>query len=131
MHLIWKKSLKLTLLLSACLSLEPAFCQATAPKWQQSIMPAVELGVRDKWGALGSYTAVFVVTTPDGLEFKASREVKGDEWGLVYFPANFGIEAKPGHYKWQCNVNKKTALTGSFDYKSINGWANQLRVSQD
>jgi len=96
--------------------------------WQQSQSVLVELGVRDKYGRLGSYNALFVVTSPDGNQYRTKRRLSGDEFGYVYFPHDFGTYAKPGTYSWECIVGGNAVVSGRFEYKSVDGYSDQARV---
>jgi len=101
--------------------------------WQQSAGVSIKLGVRDKYGELESYSALFVVTDPDGKEYKAMA--KGDarsfisSFTYVYFPDGFegegGItvhESKwypsPVIFSWKCIIGDKTVAKGKFEYQS-------------
>src|SRR5579871_2913949 len=68
---------------------KPAGKRPGAPTWQLSEAPAVQLGVRDKFGDLGGYQAQFTVTGPDKKRHQKSIQVKGDSWGMVNYPDDF------------------------------------------
>src|SRR6266496_2299560 len=76
---------------------ERGYCQKSAMytrgNWQTSLEPgkwvdgksyvytakgSVEIGVRDKYGELGNYSATFIVTAPDKRTYKQLIKVKGD-----------------------------------------------------
>lgn len=62
--------------------------------WQTSTPEIVNtenpsLGIRDKWGGLGSYDALFVVTAPNKKVYKARAKGNGDEFTYVNFPSDF------------------------------------------
>lgn len=82
--------------------------------WQYSMTPEVQLAVRDKYGALGSYTVRFVVTREGGANVQLSRNGNGDGWTAVYFPTDFQTYGQPGRYRWHAAVNGKTVATGTF-----------------
>ena len=84
--------------------------------WQSSMSVSVQIGVRDKYGELESYKARFVVTGPDGEQYKAEKDVSGDEWGFCYFPDDFETYAKPGKYSWECIVGGEVVINGHFEY---------------
>ena len=94
--------------------------QAPAPlvgpvSWQQSIAPQVQLGVRDKYGALGRYPAHFQVVARNGGEFRTTKIVTKDNWGFVYFPENFPTySGVTGQFLWTCSVNGEITARGSF-----------------
>lgn len=83
------------------------------PAWQQSQDATFELGVRDKYGELKEYDAVFIVKI-HGKEYKATRHVKGDGFSMVYFPKDFKATSVPGKYAWECLVGGKVVATGDF-----------------
>ncbi len=96
--------------------------------WQSSESVSVKLGVRDKYGELESYEALFVVTGPDGKQYKAEKHVSGDEWGFCYFPDDFDTYAKPGKYSWECIVGGEVVLNGDFEYMTVDSYSDQARV---
>lgn len=72
--------------------------------WQTSVDDSergrVVLGIRDKWGTLGSFTATFVVTAPNKKTFRGRTTTTGDEWAYIEFPAEFsGNPRSAGTYK--------------------------------
>ncbi len=92
--------------------------------WQQSVEPQVQLGIRDKLGVLGKYTAVFVVTAPDGERQRATRQVVDsdveNDWGEVSYPGDFGaLLYQSGTYRWECRVDGEVVAKGTFEYKSM------------
>jgi len=119
-----KISMKLFLALALLSS--PAFA---APIWQQSVSQKVTLGVRDKFGELGKYTAKFVVTTQLGEIYTRTIEVpKGDfggNFGYVEFPSSQfkseGREAPPNAdpgriYSWEVQVGGRSVTSGKFTF---------------
>jgi len=102
--------------------------------WQQSIaIQGATLGVRDKFGAKKKYTAKFVITLPKGQEVSATKNVTGDEFAYVNYPADFaGAEANqsPGEYHWKCLVDNTSVVHGTFRYtNSKDGYMNILQVT--
>jgi len=72
--------------------------------WQTSVSEIVNvnnptIGIRDKWGSLESYDALFVVTGPNKKIYKARAKGTGDEFTYVNFPSDF---------------DKKTSLQGIY-----------------
>lgn len=62
--------------------------------WQYSVPPTLSrgsatLGIRDKYGDMGSFNALFVVTAPNKKVFRAQTTTTQDEWAYVNFPADF------------------------------------------
>jgi hypothetical protein len=84
--------------------------------WQQSKESTIKLGVRDKGGSLGSYTAVFVVTGPDKKKYTASRKVNGDDFEYVSFPGDFGesLPSVGGLYTVECTVKGQVVTRDKF-----------------
>lgn len=118
-----KRGMGLFGLLFALLLSAPA---ARAQTWLVSTDPFVKLGVSDKFGQLGSYSAKFVVTG-QGKEYTLTKQVEKGQNGVdVVFPspateADFfqtaaGIAAKatPGNYVWYCEVSGKKVAGGRF-----------------
>ncbi|MBS1796205.1 MAG: hypothetical protein JSS81_20295 [Acidobacteria bacterium] len=68
--------------------------------WQTSVDDSsrgnVVLGIRDKWGSLGRFTASFTVTGPNGKTFRGRTTTTGDEWAYINFPGEFSGGAKAG-----------------------------------
>jgi hypothetical protein len=89
---------------------------ASEPIWQSSQAPVAQLGVRDKLGSLGGYTAAWIVSAPDGTQYQAKKTVKGDDWGYVYFPNDFPALLKSGRYSWKCFVGGHEVIHGSFEF---------------
>ena len=100
-----------------------------AQTWQVSTDPYVKLGVVDKFGALGSYTAKFVVTNQTtGKEFILTKQIQSPDKGIdVVFPseaseaeyfatsAGEAARATPGKYAWECQVKGKKVVSGHFN----------------
>ncbi len=116
-NLTKKRMLLCWLLLSAlaCTVATTTAQRRVNPSWQGSVSPCVRLGVRDKFGELGSYTAVFAVTAPDGRVYNATKNVKGNDFGYVLFPEDFGASwSRPGAYSYSCKVNGSVSYQGKF-----------------
>lgn len=96
--------------------------------WQSSQEPAVQLGVRNKFGNRRKYTAVWIVSGEDGRRYGARATVEGDDWGYVFFPENFGAISRPIGYTWTVSVDGKRVAAGSFEFKSVQGYSDQLEV---
>jgi hypothetical protein len=84
------------------------------PNWQLSMTPEIQLGVRDKYGALGTYTAVFVVNGPNGSTYRAQQQPNDLGWCFVYFPMSFQAFGAPGNYLWHAEVNGNIVVQGQF-----------------
>jgi hypothetical protein len=85
--------------------------------WQQSKSTSIVLGVRDKYGELGSYVAVYVVTGPDKKKYRLRKQVYGTDWGYVTFPDDFGeMPSVGGMYSVDCLVDGKVVTKDAFRY---------------
>ena len=91
--------------------------------WQTSVPEIVStenssLGIRDKWGSLGTFDASFVVTAPDKKVYKARSKGKDDEFVYVDFPTDFGgAPAMAGVYKVVFYVNGIVIGRDKFKYR--------------
>lgn len=101
---------------------------ARAQTWMVSTTAHVKLGVLDKYGQLGPYTATFVVHSErTGKEYQLVRTIEKGQNGVDvlfpseasspdYFKATTGeaAPATPGRYTWECLVKGKRAVGGHF-----------------
>ncbi len=101
-----------------------------AQTWMVSTDAYMKLGVMDKFGSLGAYTAKFVVTnTTSGKSYFLAKEVANGQNGIdVIFPSEpsepdyFKAEtgeagrALPGNYTWECQVGGKKVVGGRFSF---------------
>jgi len=100
-----------------------------AQTWLVSTDPYVKLGVADKFGMLGTYTAKFVVINQStGKEYVLTKQVQSPTKGIdvmfpsepadaEYFATSAGEAAKaaPGKYIWECQVSGKRVVGGHFN----------------
>ena len=107
--------------------------QARAQTWLVSTEAFAKLGVVDKFGQLGAYTAKFVVTSQrTGKAFTLVKEIERGQNGIDvvypslateadYFKATSGEAgtAAPGAYTWECLVNGKKVVGGSFSFSEV------------
>lgn len=117
----------LAVMLAAC-SYFLVVAQNKSPEiaWQYSVSGSVQIGVREKEGRIGSFTAQFIVTNPAGEQYSAQRFIGASQFGYVYFPQDFGVTvAKPGGHTWMCVVDKKIVANGQFDYVVLSDYAGQ------
>lgn len=112
---------------------------AHAQTWMVSTTAQVKMGVLDKYGSLGQYTATFVVREEkSGKEYFLTRQVAKGESGIdVLFPTEpsepdyfktadgAGAVVVPGLYTWECRVNGKRAVSGRFTFPVV---ANDVTV---
>ncbi|MBC8081878.1 MAG: hypothetical protein H7Z21_01595 [Hymenobacter sp.] len=120
--------LRATGLALGLLLLAPAAAQAQT--WMVSTDAYVKLGVMDKFGVLGAYSAKFVVTnSTSGKSYILVKEVATGQNGIdVIFPSEpsepdyFKSEAgeagraQPGPYVWECQVGGKKVVGGRFAF---------------
>lgn len=118
--------LRVSGLLVALWCLAPS--QAQAQTWMVSTDPYLKLGVMDKFGQLGGYSAKFVVTNQTtGKEYILVKQVAGGQNGVDvifpsepseadYFKTQTGEAARalPGRYSWECQVSGKKVVGGKF-----------------
>ena len=109
-------------------NLNTATINPSEATWQYSQSPTVQLGVRDKMGDLGSYTAVFVVTDPEGTEHRLKKDITGDDFGYVIFPDDFSVNAGEGEYVWKATVEDFVVNEGKFEYGTIVNYCDQVTV---
>jgi len=91
-------------------------------EWLQSAGAVIKLGILDKYDALSSYEAIFIVTAPNGKHYKASKSVSRD-WGFVLFPDEFQPKTYAGHGKflWKCVVRGNVVGRGAFLWNGTEG----------
>jgi hypothetical protein len=95
----------------------------SASTFLKSQAATVKLGVWDKFGDPKNYTAMFVVTAPNGKENRVQKRVAPDGgWVYVSFPDEFEGGA-PDYstftsYKWKCIVDGKVVANGQFQWGS-------------
>ena len=107
--------------------------QARAQTWLVSTETFAKLGVVDKFGQLGAYTAKFVVVSQrTGKEYSLVKEIEKGQNGIDviypslateadYFKAASGEAgtAAPGSYTWECQVNGKKVVGGRFSFSEV------------
>ena len=101
--------------------------------------PYIKMGVMDKFGQLGAYSARFVVTNQTtGKEYVLVKEVASGQNGVdVLFPSEpsepdyfktatgEAARATPGRYVWECQVGGKRVVGGRFTMPEA---ANEISV---
>lgn len=109
---------------------EPVGGATSNVNWQASQAAFVQIGIRDKNGSLGKFTAVFVLSTPDGRQYETKVTVPEPlGWGYVRFPDDLPTYSKPGQYSWKYIVDGREVVTGKFEFTTVSWYADQLRVS--
>jgi len=118
-------------LLSIAISVYCFAEEKTKVVWQQSEGVSVQLGVRDKYGSLKKYKALFVVKDKNGKEYKVEKDVENDKWGYVYFPDDFKVYGEVGDYTWKCFVDGKVVASGKFRLTTSKTYCDQATVMRE
>ncbi|TGE16850.1 hypothetical protein [Hymenobacter elongatus] len=106
---------------------------ARAQTWMVSTDAYIKMGVMDKFGQLGTYTARFVVISQtSGKEFILVKQIEKGQNGIDvifpsepadadYFKTESGEAAKgtPGRYTWECQVAGKKVVGGRFTFPEV------------
>jgi hypothetical protein len=106
---------------------------ARAQTWMVSTTAQIKLGVLDKYGQLGAYTATFVVHSErSGKDFLLVKELTKGQTGVdVLFPTDpsdpdyfktengEAAQATPGRYTWECRVKGVRAVGGRFVFPEV------------
>ena len=114
---------------------------AKAQTWMVSTTAQIKLGVLDKYGQLGPYTATFIVHSErTGKDYYLVKELAKGQTGVdvlfpteasdpEYFKAETGEAAQPtpGRYTWECRVKGVKAVGGRFTFPEV---ANDVSVVQ-
>ncbi|SFQ01209.1 hypothetical protein [Hymenobacter arizonensis] len=113
--------------------------KAHAQTWMVSTNAQIKLGILDKYGQLGPYSATFIVHSErTGQDFYLVKELAKGQTGVdVLFPTDpsdpdyFKSEkgeaaaATPGRYTWECRVKGVKAVGGRFVFPEV---ANDVTV---
>ncbi len=106
---------------------------AKAQTWMVSTTAQIKLGILDKYGQLGPYTATFIVHNErTGKDYQLVRTIEKGQNGVDvlfpsdassadYFKATTGesAPATPGRYTWECLVKGKRAVSGHFSLPEV------------
>lgn len=106
---------------------------AQAQTWMVSTTAQIKLGVLDKYGQLGPYTATFVVHNErTGKDYYLVKELAKGQTGVdvlfpteasdpEYFKSETGEAANPtpGRYTWECRVKGVKAVGGKFTFPEV------------
>jgi len=106
---------------------------AQAQTWMVSTTAQIKLGILDKYGQLGPYTATFVVhSEKTGKDYFLVKELTKGQTGVdvlfptdpsdpQYFKAESGeaAVALPGRYTWECRVKGVKAVSGRFTFPEV------------
>lgn len=126
---LWKRAFLSGWLLSTlALLLLGASPPAHAQTWMVSTTAQIKLGILDKYGQLGPYTATFVVhSEKTGKDYLLVKELTKGQTGVdvlfptdpsdpEYFKTELGEAANgaPGRYTWECRVKGVKAVGGRF-----------------
>ncbi|TGE25383.1 hypothetical protein E5K00_09395 [Hymenobacter aquaticus] len=118
-------------LVLALLVLTPTTSRAQT--WLVSTDGYIKMGVMDKFGQLGAYTARFVVTSQTtGKAYILVKQIAKGQNGIDvvfpsepsdpdYFQTESGEAAKgtPGRYTWECQVAGKKVVGGRFNFPEV------------
>jgi hypothetical protein len=127
----FKRVLRVAGLLLALIAFAPTTSKAQT--WLVSTDAYIKIGVLDKFGQLGAYTAKFVVINQaTGKEYVLVREIAAGQKGIDvvfpseaseadYFKTDKGEAAtgKPGQYTWECQVKGKKVVGGRFNFSEV------------
>ena len=131
LHFTLRRLLPATALLLTLGLFSPS--EAKAQTWLVSTESFAKLGVVDKFGQLGAYSAKFVVTNQrTGKEYTLVKDIEKGQNGIDvvypslateadYFKASSGEAgtASPGSYTWECLVNGKKVVGGRFSFSEV------------
>ena len=106
---------------------------AKAQTWMVSTTAQIKLGILDKYGQLGPYTATFIVHNErTGKDYFLVKEMAKGQSGVdvlfptdasdpEYFKAETGEAAAaiPGRYTWECRVKGARAVSGHFVFPEV------------
>jgi len=106
---------------------------AHAQTWMVSTTAQIKLGILDKYGQLGPYTATFVVHNErTGKDYLLVKELTKGQTGVdvlfptdpsdpAYFKTEGGEAAAtaPGRYTWECRVKGVKAVGGRFVFPEV------------
>ncbi|WP_426061522.1 hypothetical protein [Hymenobacter sp. B1770] len=123
----------------AALLLLGAAPKAHAQTWMVSTNAQIKLGILDKYGQLGPYSATFIVHNErTGKDYLLVKDLSTGQTGVdVLFPTDpsdpnyFKTEsgeaavASPGRYTWECRVKGVKAVGGRFVFPEV---ANDVTV---
>ena len=123
------------------LSAAPA---ARAQTWMVSTTAQIKLGVLDKYGQIGPYTATFVVHNErTGKDYLLVKELTKGQSGIdVLFPTDpadpdyfktsegEAAQATPGRYTWECRVKGARAVSGRFVFPEVGNDVTIIRKDQ-
>ena len=106
---------------------------AQAQTWMVSTTAHIKLGILDKYGQLGPYTATFVVHSErSGKDYLLIKDLAPNQTGIDvlfpsdpadpnYFKSDTGeaASATPGRYTWECRVKGVKAVGGRFELPEV------------
>jgi hypothetical protein len=106
---------------------------AKAQTWMVSTTAQIKLGILDKYGQLGPYTATFVVHNErTGKNYLLVKELTKGQTGIdVLFPTDpsdpdyfktdegEAAQGSPGRYTWECRVKGARAVSGHFVFPEV------------
>ena len=127
--------------LGLLLSAAPA---AKAQTWMVSTTAQIKLGILDKYGQIGPYTATFVVHSErTQKDYLLVKEIPRGQSGVdVLFPTDpsdpdyfktgegEAAQAAPGRYTWECRVKGVRAVGGRFVFPEVSNDVTIIKKEQ-
>ena len=117
---------------------------ARAQTWMVSTTAQIKLGILDKYGQIGPYTATFVVHNErSGKDYLLVKELTRGQSGIdVLFPTDpsdpdyfktekgEAAQATPGRYTWECRVKGARAVSGHFVFPEVGNDVTVIKKEQ-
>ncbi|MBF9237857.1 hypothetical protein I2I05_10670 [Hymenobacter sp. BT683] len=106
---------------------------AHSQTWMVSTTAQIKLGILDKYGQLGTYSATFIVHNErSGKDYYLVKDLAMGQTGVdvlfptdpsdpTYFKSETGeaAVAAPGRYTWECRVKGVKAVGGRFVFPEV------------
>jgi len=87
--------------------------------WLQSQVSFVQLGAWDRSGGR-PHQVTFVVTSPDGKQYRSDKYAAAGEWVYALFPDDFrtfyGGSSVYSNYSWKCIAEGRVVVSGQFEF---------------
>lgn len=91
-----------------------------ASGYLQSTASIIQLGVWDKMGEAKSNKVTFIVTAPNGKQYKAEKSEPLNDWVYASFPEDFSPYPDKTStyitYSWKCVVDGENVAGGNFKW---------------
>ena len=93
----------------------------TSEGWLISQASLVQLGAWDRSGGKAHHVT-FVVTGPDGKQYRSDKHAASGEWVYALFPEDFktfyGGSSGNSHYSWKCIAEGRVVVSSEFEFGS-------------